>query len=294
MNDTKQAEVTVVTPTYNRRYLLENCYISLIKQTNARFVWMIVDDGSTDNTHELVSQWILEGRITIEYYKKPNGGMASALNVALDIATTKYFVYLDSDDTLSERAIELALEQLQRIEKDETFAGLLALRTNPDGTVLGGRQIPEDIRRVNLPKLGELRIKSELIIFFKTEIINQFRFPEIPGEKFITPAYIEYKVGEKYDFLASRDIFCYCQYRDDGLTKNIRSVIKANPQGYTLVKRLSYASAKGIVPKSKHGIMYIAGCLLSGDESIVENSPNRLLTWMLYPFGWLACKIRFR
>lgn len=294
MNDISQAEVTVVTPTYNRRHLLGNCYTSLKIQTNTRFIWMIIDDGSTDRTDELVSQWKLEGKITIEYYKKQNGGMVSALNVALDKATTKYFAYLDSDDTLSERAIELALAQLLDIEKDESFAGLLALRTNPDGTVLGGKQIPENIRRISLPRLGELRIKSELIIFFKTEIINQFRFPEISGEKFITPAYIEYKVGEKYDFLASRDIFCYCEYRDDGLTKNIRSVIKANPKGYTLVKRQSYELVKGIIPKTKHGIMYIAGSILSGDKSIIKNSPHKLLTLFLYPLGWLATKIRFR
>lgn len=269
MNDLNQIEITVVTPTYNREHLLENCYASLQMQTNPRFIWMIVDDGSTDGTDEVVSQWKLEGRIEIEYFKKQNGGMASALNIALDRATTKYFVYVDSDDTLSERAIEMALEQLRGIENDESFAGILALRTNPDGTVLGGKQIPKNITRINLPQLGEMRIKSELIIFFKTDIIKQFRFPEIPGEKFITPAYIEYKVGEKHDFLVSRDTFCYCEYNDDGITKNIRSIIKSNPKGYTMVKRQSYELIKGVIPKSKHGIMFIAGSILSGDKNIV-------------------------
>lgn len=286
--------VTVVTPTYNRGYILINCYESLKRQTCKSFIWMVVDDGSTDGTEKLVKKWIDEKEIDIFYYKKNNGGKASALNLALDKVVTDYFVCLDSDDSFSHNAIELAINQLNRIKEGSIYCGILALRTAPNGIVLGGKTIPNEIKEITLPDLGnKFKIKSELICFYKTEIITQFRFPEINGERFISPAYLEHEIGKKYKYIVSQDVFCYCEYLPDGLTKNKRNIIKKNPKGYTMVKLQSFELAMNFKAKSKHCIMYICGCIISKNKQCIKNSPHKIMTFMYYPLGWLVYRLRF-
>lgn len=287
--------VTVVTPTYNRAYILNKCYESLKAQTSESFIWMIVDDGSTDNTEELVRGWINEDSINITYYKKSNGGKASALNLALDKVDTDYFVCLDSDDIFSDNAIEVAVDHLQQVKDNPRYCGILALRTAQNGEVLGGKQIPEGVVEITLSDIGnKYKIQSELICFYKTEVITQYNFPEIPGEKFISPAYLEHEISKKYKYFVSRDTLCYCEYLPDGLTKNKRNIIKKNPKGYTLVKRQSFELADDFIVKSKHAIMYIAGCILSGEKGCIRKSPNRIMTFCFYPLGWLVYLLRFK
>ena len=287
--------ITVVTPTYNRSYILHKCYESLKKQTDKSFVWMIIDDGSTDNTEELVNKWIIERKIEIVYYKKDNGGKASALNFALDRIKTDYWVCLDSDDSFSNKAIELAIKELRKIKNNPKYCGILALRNTPNGEVLGGKRIPQKVTETTVMEVvNKYKIRSEFIQFYKTEVTSNYRFPQIPGEKFISPEYLAMEINKKYKFIVSQNTFCYCEYLSDGLTKNKLDVIKKNPKGYTLIKRHSFELAKGFIPKSKHCLMYIAGCILSGDKNCIRHSPDKLMTVLYYPLGWLAYLIRFR
>ncbi|WHH57481.1 glycosyltransferase family A protein [Petroclostridium sp. X23] len=287
--------VTIVTPTYNRAYILNNCYECLKLQTNKSFTWMIIDDGSTDNTEELVGKWKNEQVVNIVYYKKDNGGKASALNMALDKVHTDYFVCLDSDDTFTPNAIELALNQLQEVKESSKFCGILALRNTVSGEVIGRKRIPSEVTESTIMDITDkYKIRSEFIQFYKTNVISQYRFPQLPREKFISPEYIAREINRKYKFKVSQDSLCICEYLHDGLTRNKRSVIKKNPKGYTLIKRQSYELAKGFIPKSKHAIMYIAGCILSRDKGCINNSPHKIMTVLYYPIGWLVCKIRFR
>lgn len=288
-------KVTVVTPTYNRGYILDQCYQSLKKQTNKSFRWLVVDDGSTDATEDLVFKWKEEGYIEIEYCKKENGGKASALNLALGKTDTAYFVCLDSDDQFTENAIEDAINELSQIKNNEKYCGIIALRNTLDSGVMGGNRIPEDVLETTVMEITDrYKIHSEFIQFYKTIVISNYRFPEIKGEKFISPEYIAREINRKYKFKVSQKNLCLCDYLEDGLTKNKVSVILKNPKGYTLTKKQSYELAEGWSAKSKHGIMYIAGSILSGDKGFIKNSQNRPLICVLYPFGWLAYRLRFK
>lgn len=287
--------ITVVTPTYNRAYILHKAYESLKKQTCKSFCWMIIDDGSTDNTEELVNKWIIERKIEIVYYKKDNGGKASALNFALDRIKTDFWVCLDSDDSFSNKAIELAIKELRKIKNNPKYCGILALRNTPNGEVLGGKRIPQKVTETTVMEVvNKYKIRSEFIQFYKTEATSNYRFPQIPGEKFISPEYLAMEINKKYKFIVSQNTFCYCEYLSDGLTKNKLDVIKKNPKGYTLIKRHSFELAKGFIPKSKHCLMYIAGCILSKDKNCIRYSPNKLMTVLYYPLGWLVYLIKFR
>ena len=278
--------LTIATPTYNRAYTLTACYESLCAQTDQRFVWMVIDDGSTDNTEKMIDKWIEDNRIRILYLKKSNGGKASALNVGIGKMNTKYATCLDSDDTFFPDAVGLALEELERYCSEPDCCGVLALRNNPDGSVMGEKTIPNEMIRVTAADIFlKLKLETELICFYKTEILKKYRFPEFEGEKFVSPAWMQYTVTQKYYFRTSWNKICSCQYIEDGLTKNKKKVIKKNPKGYLCVKKYSFNLAPSLGLRIKHGIMYDYGCILSKNDNWLEGVDHKILAIVLRPLA---------
>lgn len=255
---------------------------------------MIIDDGSTDDTEELVGKWMCDKEININYFKKDNGGKASAINFALDRIETRYWLCLDSDDTLANNAIELSIKELEVIKDDSRYCGILALRNYPNGEIFGGKRIPIKIEETTvLEVIDKYRIRSEFVQLYKTLITSEYRFPNILGEKFLPPEYLANEINKKYKFKVSQSTFCYCEYLPDGLSKNKINIIKKNPKGYTLIVRQAFKMSKGFIPKSKRCLKYISGCILSGDKRCIRNSPNKLMTIFYYPLGWLVYILRF-
>ena len=285
-------EITIITPSYNRAKILPACYESLKRQTLKDFLWMIVDDGSTDDTNVIVSNWIGEcTEFSIEYIKKENGGKASALNKAFDKLKTPYACVLDSDDKLSPYAIEKALNILKIHNDEEYCCGLMAFRHNPDGSVMGGKNIPL-IKHYTMFNQVNGDYHTELICFYKSSIIKKYRFPYFEGEKFVSPQWLDYELSRNYYFITSQDVFCICAYIDDGITKNKKNIIINNPRGYTAVKSQSFEFSKSIKPALKHGFMYNYGCLLSRDKYWFDNSPKKFLSIILMPFAYIYYKIK--
>ena len=287
--------LTVATPTYNRAHTLPACYQSLCGQTDKRFKWLIIDDGSTDGTAELVNSWIEEKKISIEYKWKENGGKASALNVGIGMLDTPYAVCLDSDDTFFENAIEKAIALLKDTDVEKSCCGILALRNSPDGTVMGRKEIPREFSTVTAADIFlKLQLRTELICFYKTEILKEYRFPEFNGEKFVSPAWMQYAITQEHYYRTSWDKLCCCEYIGDGLTRNKKKVIVKNPLGYTCVKLWSFNLAPTLKMRIKHGIMYDCGCILGKDKNWVKNAKHKCWAVLLYPAGWFVSKTRFR
>ena len=287
--------ITVVTPTYNRAHTLGRCYESLLRQTSSDFSWMIIDDGSTDNTEELVSGWIAEGKIPISYHKKPNGGKASALNVGIGLLTAPYAVCLDSDGTFTDDAILLALELLEGIADDDSLCGITALRNHENSDkVMGGREIPDAFEEVTMAQLMELDLRTEYITFYKTKILKDFRFPEYEGEKFVPPSWMMFAVTQEHRFKVSHKRFCQCDYYTDGLTRNKRKVIVKNPRGYSAAKLWYFNSARNKKLLIKHGIMYVCGCLIAKDKNWLKNAKHKLWAVLFVPPAVYVYLRRFR
>lgn len=288
-------KITIVTPTYNREYTLNRCYESLCNQTNKDFLWLVIDDGSKDNTKDLIRNFQKENKIEIIYKYKKNGGKASALNLALDIIDTQYCVCLDSDEYFSNNAIDLALKYLKQIENNEGICGIIALRSDENGNVLGGKQIPQNVDNIRFIDINnKYNINSEVICFYKTNILKKFRFPTFNGENFVSPAYIQYEITKDYKFKVFRDSVIFCKYLDDGLTKNKKNVIKKNTKGYLAVKKQSFKYSKNLIKTLKHGIMYGAVSILDRDKNFIKNSPHKVLSFILYPVSYIVYKIRFK
>lgn len=279
-------ELTIVTPTYNRAYVLNKAYQSLVNQTNKSFKWLIIDDGSSDNTEEFVSKLIEKREIEIEYIRKKNGGKASALNIGLDKIATPYCVCLDSDDWFSENAVELALNLLKEEKENSRCCGILAIRNNPDGSCMGNKKIPSSFKYITMDDLyNKIGFASELICFYKSEIVKQYRFPIFENEKFMPPSWFHYKLCESYYFRTSWDCLCFCEYIPDGLTRNKRKVIANNPKGYTLIKRISFQNSKGIKRKIKNGITYDCGAIISKDKDWLKKAPYKLTAVLCFPIA---------
>ena len=238
--------ITVFTPTYNRAYILPKLYQSLCQQTCKDFEWLIVDDGSSDDTESLVQNWITENKLTINYIKRENGGKSTAINLGVQNANGNLFFIVDSDDFLTDDAIELiSNSEKNRSHKainsisEESLAGYCYKKINyRTGEVISSSS-------KNLPKLAsslELAFKYKMsgdkAEVFYTDVLKRFPFPEIPGNKFIPEALIWYRIANaNYKFIIKNEAIYQCDYIEDGYTQNFMSNLKKNCKGFGLFYR---------------------------------------------------------
>ena len=227
--------LTICTPTYNRKHILVNLYKSLKKQTVFDFEWLIIDDGSEDGTEELVNSSIkLDNQFDMYYYKCNNGGKHRAINKALDIAKGKMFFIVDSDDYLTEDAVEKIIKYESTLPKEEKFAGIAFSKGFEDKTLVGTTFKGEfvDATSIERRKYNILGDKAEI---FYTSVLKENKFPEFEGEKFITEAVVWNRIAKKgYKIRWFQDIIYICEYRDDGLTKLGYTKFKESPKGLLL------------------------------------------------------------
>ncbi len=226
-------KITVFTPTYNRAYIIENLYRSLQRQTFRDFEWLVVDDGSGDNTEELINGWLNENDFPIVYYKQPNGGKCSAINTGLDLAKGELFFTVDSDDYLTDDALEKIVNWETQLEDKNNFCGLAGnLGTSNDftpNTVFEGDYYDGSA----LDRYG--KIDGERAMVFYTEIHKRYKYPLFPNEKFMTEAVAWNRMAnDGYKMRFYNDIIWIYEYREDGLTMAGASVFLKNPQGHGL------------------------------------------------------------
>jgi glycosyltransferase involved in cell wall biosynthesis len=285
--------LTVFTPTYNRGYILHRCYESLKNQTSKQFVWIIVDDGSTDNTYEIVNEWIKEGEIEIRYYQKPNGGKSSAHNMGVDQTTTHLFVCVDSDDYLTDDAIMKVIEFWNE-NNDNKAAGVVALKGDIIGNPLG-TCLPKEVVRSTLYDLYNRHgHKGDAMLIYRSEILKQYPFPQIDGEKFVPEAYLYDQVDANYDLLLLNEVLYKCEYLQDGYTHSFKKVILQNPKGYSLFYAHRMTIAHNFYLKYRSAALYILGNLLAGNLNVLKHAPRKFMTIAAFPAGLLIYMIKYK
>lgn len=228
--------ITVFTPTYNRGDLLIRVYESLKAQTFKDFEWLIVDDGSTDNTREVVAKLQEECDFSIRYILKENGGKHTAYNLALDVAQGDYFFTVDSDDWLPKESLLNISKLIVDIEDLDDVAGIIALKELPNHQILDEPFVSE-MQCIQLRQLELIGQAGERSLVFKTEIAKQFKFPVIFGERFVTESVVYDQFNKDYKFLVSNCCLTTCEYQDEGLSSNPRRLMLRNPGGYFIYYR---------------------------------------------------------
>ena len=276
--------LTIFTPTHNRAYILPKLYESLCGQTCQDFEWLIVDDGSTDNTKELVDEWIGEGRIAIRYVYQQNGGKMRAYNKAASLADSELFVCVDSDDQLTKnRVVEESLAYWDKHKNDaldKPIVGMVSLRLHKQLA----KGIPSKLTHGSLHQICT-NYKGETTIFLLTAILRNYPYPTFEGENFITDVYIYDRMDEDYCFLFHPYYSQVCEYHEDGYTNSYRRLLFRNPRGYREYHAQRLRLKKSGMAKSM--ICYIALSLFIHDHTLFLNSPNKWMTILLYPLGCL-------
>lgn len=224
--------LTVFTPTYNRGYIIETLYKSLQKQTFTDFEWLVIDDGSTDHTTELFDKWVKENKsFSIRYYKLENGGKHRAINKATELAKGKLFFIVDSDDSLTEDALENIVDWERSLPSEQKFCGVSGNRGNNKDHFIGTSFTGEYIDATSLER-KKYNITGDKAEAFYTDILKKYKFDEFEGENFITEATVWDRMAyDGYKIRWFNKTIYICDYLEDGLTNNIREVFSKNPRG---------------------------------------------------------------
>lgn len=222
--------ITVFTPTYNRGDLLNNAFDSLCKQSCKDFEWLIVDDGSSDNTEQVVQKYIDENRIPVRYFKKPNGGKHTAINLGVQKAHGSLFWILDSDDSLPVHAVETLISYYDKMHESGA-CGICGYMAHHNGAIIGTPLINKPCTVSSLQMRYDMGISGDMMEVFSTKVLNEFPFPEIAGERFCPEVLVWYRIACKYKLLLIPEIIYYRDYLDGGLTDNIIKIRMKSPIG---------------------------------------------------------------
>ena len=276
--------VTIATPTYNRAKLLPRLYRSLCAQTCADFEWIIVDDGSTDDTSQIIQSFINEGRIPqIRYVHKSNGGKHTAINTAAKVARGELFFIADSDDWLPINSIADVIDVYVTIQDDQHFCGVCGLDQYADGTIVGrGLQLatidatPSDIRL----KWG---VVGDLKEVFLTSVIRDYLFPEIPGERFCPEVLVWNRIGKKYMLRYFNKPIYTVEYQPDGITSGIIRARMNSPIASMMTYSEWLDQSKSIKAKFRMAINYWRFAFCTSKRKI----PIKSWAYLFAPIGLL-------
>lgn len=280
-------KLTVFTPAYNRAHTLPRAFEALKKQSDKRFVWLIVDDGSTDNTREVVESFQKEDcGFKIEYVYKENGGMHTAHNLAYKLIKTELNTCIDSDDTIGDEAVGKILDFWEKNGSDE-FAGIVGFDTDFDGNVIGTR-FPENLKKTTLGAYYKNGGSGDKKLVYRTDVVKKYPpYPEYEGEKLVPLGSLYTLIDQDYELLVLDEALCRVEYQPDGSGASIFRQYRQSPKGfaYSRIIRMKYSDS--FKERATGAIHYISSCIFAREKHFLKKSPKKLLTVLMIPFGVL-------
>lgn len=282
--------ITVLTPTFNREGVLRSLWDSLQKQTVKDFEWLVVDDGSTDGTKNLITQLQEKSDFPIRYIYKSNGGKHTALNAGIQTICSELTFIVDSDDCVTDDAVESILKIHKKYRSQNSICGYAFLRAFPDGKVNGKKfDVDEKIGsyidvRVNGDDTGA--DKAEV---FKTHCLKEFPFPEYPNEKFLGEDLVWLRMARKYEMVHINKAIYVGNYLEDGLTNNRRKHNIASPVGCMHRAEEFMESDLKTRYRIKGGLQYIVYGRFAGVKvvDLIRKSRHKILATVCIPGGLL-------
>lgn len=225
-------KITVFTPTYNRGYIIENLYRSLQKQTYTNFEWLVIDDGSTDDTKKLFENWANDpNEFLIRFYRVENGGKHRAINKGTDLAKGELFFIVDSDDYLTEDALESIVKWEENLENKEEFCGVSGNKGKSNAEIWGTTFHGDFIDATSLER-DRYNITGDKAEVFFTNILKRYKFDEFEGENFITERTVWDRMAhDGYKIRWFNKTIYICDYLHDGLTNAGDKLFAKNPKG---------------------------------------------------------------
>lgn len=278
--------LTIFTPTYNRAYCLHRCYESLCRQSCRDFEWLVIDDGSTDDTKSLVEKWISEKKIPIRYFYKINGGMHTAHNTAYRIIKTELNTCIDSDDYMPDDAVEKILTSWEK-RGNEEVSGLVGLDATYDNKVIGST-FPKNKKRMTLTDFYHQGGYGDKKLVFRTEVMQSLpEYPEFPGEKYVGLGYKYMLADLKMPLLLLNEVLVHVEYQMDGSSSTMWQQYGRHPQGFAFLRRETIKHHPYVKERIRAAVHHISSCLYIRRNPLVD-SPNKIMTLAVFPLGILV------
>ena len=245
-------KLSILTATYNRADYLEKLYKSIldnIETSNLKTEWIIINDGSTDNTEEVIEKFVLENKIEIKYLFQENSGKMVAINRGMEEVTGELVVDCDSDDFFAINAFKVIEQNASKLSDNERIYALCFLKQDLFGNVSGKKFTTDYMESTMFDLYFKQNIQGEKILVFNTKIRKKFKHELEENEKFITEARMYHKMDENHKILCINEAIEIGDYKEDGYTKNIIKTFKTNPNGY-------YNYFKEILQKDMRGVLF--------------------------------------
>lgn len=279
--------LTVFTPAYNRAHTLSRTYESMLNQNCKQFIWLVVDDGSTDNTAELVHEWQKrDNGFELRYLYKENGGMHTAHNTAYEAIDTELNVCIDSDDCLAPGAVEKILQKWQEIQ-GKGYAGIIGLDADLDGHLIG-TGFPDGLAETTLSGYYAAGGRGDKKLIYRTDVIQQYPpYPVFPGEKYVSLSYKYRLIDQDYLMATLDEVLCNVEYQADGSSNTMWRQYLTNPKGFAFWRKVCMEHPTSRKRKVIDCIHYCSSSVLAGNRHYLSESPEKLLTFFCSPLGLL-------
>lgn len=284
----KHPFITILTPTYNRASLLPRLFDSLLRQTNKDFEWIVVDDGSTDDTREVVVNLKEKcgGAFPMGYVYKANGGKHMAINIGAERARGELLFIADSDDLLIDDALETVANSWHDISDDKSFAGIAGLDITMDTREVIGSGLPQEHIDCNAIDIRyRHHVTGDMKEVFRTEVLREFPFPEFAGERFCPEQLVWFRMARRYRLRYINKPIYIADYQPDGITAGITRARMRNPSASMLTYAELTECPVPFLVKVKAAINFWRFWHCRTATSVV---PRVALRWhWLRPLGWM-------
>lgn len=292
-------KISILTPAYNRGEKLNKLYTSLLVNNNSNvdIEWLVMDDGSTDKTKYIVTNFIKQNIINIKYYYQENQGKMAALNNLVRYATGDVIIECDSDDYFTVGAFDTIAKYEDKL-KDGIYA-LVFLKYDQDGNNMGNN-FPENLHRSDMFSLYfRENVTGEKALVFNSYIRKQFEYKLEADEKFVTESRMYHQMDLEYDVICINEPIMICEYQKDGYSKNIQKVFKENPLGYyEYFREILEMDLAGVTLNKRLYIYkhYVLFSILAERDHAIRNVSgliNKIIVAIMYLPGLIKTKQMF-
>lgn len=278
--------ITIFTPAYNRAHTISRTYDSLCRQTCKDFEWLVIDDGSTDNTKDLIQSWIKENKISIRYIYQENQGMHGAHNTAYRNITTELNTCIDSDDYMPDDAIE-QIVTLWKEKGSVKYAGIIGLDQDIQGNIIG-TDFSNEVKETTLTGFYALGGKGDKKQVYRTDVINSYPdYPIFPGEKYVGLNYKYMLIDQDYPLLTLNKPLVIVDYQPDGSSFGMYRQYWNNPKGFAFLRKTEMGLTKSWKRRFMCCIHYVSSSIRAKNKNFLKESPKKMDTFLAIPFGVL-------
>lgn len=272
--------LTIFTPTYNRATTLVRTYESLCCQTCKDFEWLIIDDGSTDETADIVNKWTVENKIVIRYFKKENGGLHTGYIKAFELIETELNVCIDSDDYMPNDGVQKIIDIWDRHGRGHNeIVGIIGLDFIHNTKKAIGGNFPDIDTKLHFYEMQQVH-HGDTKQVVRTDLIKKIEpMMSFPPEKNFNPVYYFWMLDYYGKYIVTNDNLCFVDYQSSGMSANIFYQYRNSPRSFAQYRRYYMSLPWMSTSKNfRNAIHYVSSCIFSRQWNGIRTSPKKILT----------------